>query len=281
MNVWIIESSSGLKLLYKSFMKITVNNELLSGLLSAFNQFTMVEFQQPIESIEMAGLRWIYILDAEHDLLYIAADTKDITAYILRARLSTIKDSFIKEFEEIWKTKGKQWDGNLRIYDKFNQIIEKIYFQWEDAEIMNVLADFYDLLGIFQQLFNLIQKILISYISERQKEEIYQKVEEFFNTFKNESEVKDDPELQKLYFEREKGINIFKINPTKCDPLLVKVFLVNLLTEIINIMKNQLGEDLTIKYFRMSKVFHYIFNNWILIRHLNLEPFLIKQFILI
>ena len=37
MNIWILENSSGLTLYYYSFMKLKVNEHLVSGLLSALN----------------------------------------------------------------------------------------------------------------------------------------------------------------------------------------------------------------------------------------------------
>ena len=52
-----MESDSGITLVYKPYMDFPVNEDLVSGLLTALNQFTIVEFKQGIESIEMGGLR--------------------------------------------------------------------------------------------------------------------------------------------------------------------------------------------------------------------------------
>jgi len=63
MNVWILDSESGITLLYKPYMDLALDEDLISGLLAALNQFTTYEFQQGIESIEMGGLRWSYLED--------------------------------------------------------------------------------------------------------------------------------------------------------------------------------------------------------------------------
>ena len=44
-------------------MDLALDEDLISGLLAALNQFTTYEFQQGIESIEMGGLRWSYLED--------------------------------------------------------------------------------------------------------------------------------------------------------------------------------------------------------------------------
>ncbi len=66
MNVWILDSESGITLLYKPYMDLALDEDLISGLLAALNQFTTYEFQQGIESIEMGGLRWSYLEDKEY-----------------------------------------------------------------------------------------------------------------------------------------------------------------------------------------------------------------------
>lgn len=61
MIIWILESDSGIKLLYKSFLKTDADEDIVSGFLTTFNHFSVMEFKQSIDSIEIGGLRWIYI----------------------------------------------------------------------------------------------------------------------------------------------------------------------------------------------------------------------------
>mgnify|MGYP006290097583 FL=1 len=95
-NIWILDADSGVSLLYTAYMDFHVNEDLVSGLLTALNQFSSVELKQPIESIEMSGLRWVYLSDPNSGLLFIAADKKDVSADLLSARLNVIKQTLYK-----------------------------------------------------------------------------------------------------------------------------------------------------------------------------------------
>ncbi|TFG21236.1 MAG: hypothetical protein EU533_05555 [Promethearchaeota archaeon] len=106
MNIWIMDSRKGVNLLFKSFLQIPVDKDIVSGLLTAFNQFTIHEFHESIESIEMGGLRWIYQVEPTLNLLFVTSDTKDIEVSTLSARLNIIKESFITQFKDLWLQRG-------------------------------------------------------------------------------------------------------------------------------------------------------------------------------
>ncbi|MFX1256408.1 MAG: hypothetical protein ACFFAN_00970 [Promethearchaeota archaeon] len=281
MNLWILDSHSGLKIFYTSYLKIAIDEDLVSGLLSAFNKFTMAEFQKPIESIEMGGFRWIYLEEPEYNLLFVAADTKAVRTEILRSKVRIIKDSFVKEYKEVYIRRGNSWVGNIGVFRPFLKIIDNYYYDWEDAEIVVKLADFFELLGIFQQLLNLIKIIVESRVLGAVKEIIYEQIEILFNNFQNQQEIKGDLELRKISFSRGSGFSIIEINPYNCDPLIVKKSLIKIIIDITNIIKEELGEDLSLKYFREGEIFNFIFNNIGLLKELNLDIFLLKLFLLI
>ncbi|HEC36811.1 MAG TPA: hypothetical protein ENI29_01155, partial [bacterium] len=150
MIIWILESDSGVKLLYKSFLKTNADEDIVSGFLTAFNQFSIMEFNQSIDSIEMGGLKWVYILEPKYNLLFVAANKKKMKSEILKTRLNVIKNAFTKEFDEVWEKKGHNWDGNINIFLPFLQLIEDYYSQWEEVETLTQVADFFDILGVFQ-----------------------------------------------------------------------------------------------------------------------------------
>ncbi len=134
MIIWILNSDSGIKLLYKSFLKTDADEDIVSGFLTAFHHFSMEEFHQSLESIEMGGLRWIYILEPKFKLLFVADDVKNVKTGILMVRLNVIKEAFLKEFEPVWIKKKHSWDGNMNVYLPFLKVIEDYYGQWEEVE---------------------------------------------------------------------------------------------------------------------------------------------------
>ncbi len=281
MNIWILDATSGIKLLYKSFLKTDIDELLVSGLLSAFNQFTMTEFHQPIESLEMGGFRWIYLSEPDLSLLFIAADMKTVSTDKLRSKLMIIQEAFINEYAKVWINRGKTWAGDVNVFLPFLEDIETYYYDWEDAEIVAQLADFFDLLGVFQRLFNRIYKIIFKKITGEEKENISNRIESIFNVFQKQDDVKDDPELRKIAFSREDGFNIISINPYGCDPIIVKNNLVNFIVETTNIIREEIGVGLSLEYFREFKIFDYIFKNLRLLKDLYLDQFLLKLFLFI
>ncbi len=280
MNIWIMEGDSGITLVYKPYMDFLVNEDLVSGLLTALNQFTIVEFKQGIDSIEMGGLRWVYISDKETNLLFIAADSKDVTSDMLRARLDVIRYTFIQQYaNEKNRWKGK-WAGNVDIYQPFEQVIDEYYIQWKQAERITTVAEFFDILGIFQQILNLVINVIEGHLPDEKKHIIYERIEEMFKTYSNLEIVKKNPELSNITFERTIGFNIIGINPMNSDMYLVEKQIINLIRRIVEILKSVEGYYSSLKYFIEENIFDYLLSNFNLLNDLNLFTFLLKLFLI-
>lgn len=200
MNIWILDSDSGLTLLYKAYMDLSVNEDLVSGLLTALNQLTIVEFKgQGIESIDMGGLRWVYVLDKDLNLLFIAAANKGEKAEMLRARLNVIRQSFVQEYAKSKEDWVKKWNGNVEIFKPFEKTLDEYYQSWLAAESVTSVAEFVDILGIFQQLFFDLLAIL-NRVDKFSREKIYKIIENMFINYRNNDYVKENPELEKICF---------------------------------------------------------------------------------
>lgn len=280
MNIWVMESDSGITLVYKPYMDFPVNEDLVSGLLTALNQFTIVEFKQGIESIEMGGLRWVYIMDKETNLLFIAADAKDVTAETLRARLDVIRQTFILQYANEKNKWGSKWAGNVEIYKPFENIIDEFYTQWKQAERITTVAEFFDIIGIFQQILNLIINVVEGHIPKKKKQIIYDRIEEMFKQYSNLEIVQKNPELNKITFVRNVGFNIIGIDPMNSDMYLVEKQIINLIRRIVEILKVEEGYFPSIKYFIEENIFDYLISNFSLLNDLNLFTFLLQLFLI-
>jgi len=280
MNIWILDSDSGITLLYKPYMDLPVNEDLVSGLLTALNQLTMVEFRgQGIESIDMGGLRWVYVLDKEVNLLYIAAANKDDKAEMLRARLNVIRQSFFQEYIKDKDQWEKIWTGNIEMFKPFKNTIDEYYQNWLVAESVTTIAEFFDILGIFQQLLFDLLAIVQNQLTGLSRETIFVKIESMFENYTTNDYVKNHPELSKISFSREAGINIITINPSNCDMLIVEKQIINLMRRIVSTIREEIGLQESINYFVQEGVFDYILNNISLLNQLNLDTFLLKLFL--
>ncbi len=281
MIIWILESDSGIKLLYKSFLKTDADADIVSGFLTAFNNFSVMEFKQSLDSIEMGGLRWIYISEPKYNLLFVAAGTKEMTTEILKSRLEVIKNAFIKEFDKVWEKKGHNWDGDIKIFNPFLKLIEDYYHQWQEVESLTLVADFFDILGIFQNIFIMLRNIIENKMYTKSKKEILDIIESHYKSYINQKDFKIKPELKNITFTKDEWFNIIDINLIKCDKELVINNLEHLLTHIVDTLKEVKGNNSCLKYFREEKVYSYIFNNMTLLKDLNLDKYLLELFLLL
>jgi len=281
MIIWILESDSGIKLLYKSFLKTDADEDIVSGFLTAFNHFSEMEFKQSLDSIEMGGLRWIYISEPKYNLLFVAAGTKEMSTEILKSRLEVIKNAFIKEFEKVWKKKGHNWDGDINIFNPFLKLIEDYYYQWLEVEDLTQTADFFDILGIFQNIFIMLRNIIENKMYSKSKNEILNIVEQVYAEFKETEDFKCEPDLENITFTKDEFFSIIDINLIKCDKDLVIDNLKHLLTHVVNSLKEVKGNNSCLKYFREEKVYSYIFNNMTLLKDLKMDMYLLELFLLL
>jgi len=281
MIIWILDSDSGVKLLYKSFLKTDADEDIVSGFLTAFHHFSMEEFHQSLESIEMGGLKWIYTLAQDYNLLFVAAGTKLIKTEILMGRLKAIKEAFIKEFELILLKRIKFWDGNIGVFAPFINVIEDYYNQWEKVETLAQVADFFDILGIFQQILIIVRNIIENKMYTKSKNLILNGIEEKFKSLKNQEVFKNQVEMKNITFSKKSWFNIIDEKLIKCDIVLVIKYLKLLLTDIINILKDVKGNNLCMKYFSEENMYAYLFNNLKLLKDLKLDTFLLELFLLL
>jgi len=280
MNIWILDSQSGITLLYKSYLDLALNEDLISGLLTAINQFTVFELKQGIESIDMSGLRWVYLEDKDLNLLFIAAAEKDVNADILKARLNIIKLTFIKEYAQNKEEWNVLWKGNTDLFNPFKEVIDEYYSQWLTAENISTLAEYFDILGVFQQILNLLINVIEAHFQSNSKERVYDQIESMFKNYLRHDYVQQHQELSKFSFDRTTGINIISIDPKNVDMITVEKQIVNLIRRIIEMIKSEVGYQKSLNFFIEENVFEYLVSNLSLLNELNLFKFLLQLFLL-
>jgi len=281
MIIWIVEAESGVKLLYKSFLKTDADEDIVSGFLTAFHHFSMVEFKESLDSIEMGGLRWVYILEEKFNLLFVAADTKHIKTELLLGRLNVIRNAFIKQFESVWEKKGKSWDGDINIFQPFLNELEDYYHQWGEVEDLAKRADFFDILGIFQKILIMLRNVIEKKMYSKSKNLVLNKIEQVYKNLADQNDFKSTAELKNISFSKEFWFNIMDINLMKSDTELVLKNLKTILSEIIRILKEVKGKNLCFKYFSEENIYAYLFNNMNLLKDLKLDTFLLENFLLL
>jgi hypothetical protein len=192
-----------------------------------------------------------------------------------------IKNAFIKEFNKVWEKKGKSWDGDIKIFNPFLKLIEDYYHQWEQVESLTLVADFFDILGIFQNLFIMLRNIIEKKMYTKSQKEILNLIESHYKSYTNQKDFKTQPELKNITFKKDSWFDIVDINLIKCDKETVIKHLKSLLTQVVNIFKEVKGDNLCLKYFKEENVYSYIFNNMEFLKDLNLDMFLLELLLLL
>jgi hypothetical protein len=281
MIIWVLDSESGIKLLYKSFLKTDADEDIVSGFLTAFHHFSVEEFHQSLESIEMGGLRWTYTLEPKFRLLFVAADNKNIKTEIIKGKLNVIKNSFIKQFKSVWEKRGETWDGDLNIFSPFLTTLEDYYHQWEEVESVTQVADFFDILGIFQQILILLRNMVEKRMYSKSKTKILDRIEEEYNRISEKDEFKEQDELNNITFSKDSWFNLIDINLIKCEKEIVINFLKSMVKSVVRILMEVKGRNNCLKYFSEEKVYGYLYNNMKLLKDLALDMYFLETFLIL
>ena len=280
MNLWIIDSHKGIALVYYSSMGIFLDENIVSGLISALNQLTMIEFKQPIQSINMGGFKWIYVVDQETNLMFVMSDSIEVSTEVIKGRLNFLKRLFMKRFvpnKNVWR---QEWTGDIEMFQPFKESIKNYHDQWTSAGNIDLLAEFYDMIGIFQEILNLTLNIIENHCFDEKKEDIYKKITEIFNSFKDDPMIIKEEELQNISFSSDLGYNIFEIDPMNCNTRFVKEQIRNLVEKIIFMLKKEIGYESCLLLFSKEEIFKYIYENFSLVKQLDLDKYILKLFLL-
>ena len=113
MNFLVIESKKGITLAHYSSTALPIDETMISGLISALNELTMVEFKQPIQSVNMGGFKWIYSVDEPTNILFVMSDFIDISTDVIRGRLNFLKMLFLRNFVSDVETWKSEWTGDI------------------------------------------------------------------------------------------------------------------------------------------------------------------------
>ncbi|MHA1729403.1 MAG: hypothetical protein ACTSWY_11810 [Promethearchaeota archaeon] len=275
-HLWIIYETFSVFNRDFSVTGFQIDPDLISGLLSALNYFSEIQLpnRAGIESINMGGLTFVYLIVKDYDLLFIAADEKDTSSNTLRSRLEVIRDSFIKKYDltpEKWKA---EFHGGKSDFEDFRRTVDVFVAQWKEAEKVISKAETFDLLGIFQQIYN----ICLNFVSTQDESikilnDITSKIKNFITDIKNSNEFSDVPEISKINFD-DYSWEIININPTRISPVLLEKILLILTIELRKLMIEKFG---VIKF--NTEINPFLLSNWGLIKKLQIDKKLLDIFL--
>jgi len=251
-SIFIIEKGSGRVLFSKQFGKIRIDENLLSGFLTALYGFAMGELKETgIENIDMGGIRWVYL--DEKEILYISASEKEDSPEMLKSQLISIGDAFSEYFNIESNFSELNWDGNVHLFTPFNEILQQSINDWEKAKSVQNAAVLMDLLDVYQSIITALG-----------------------------TSVNLGPEyslnIWEMAFEKESGSWDVQ-TLAELDGTEFRERLKNILQNFIVLIKQTLDNEQLYKSIIRSHIYPILKNDWKRIRVLDVDEFLIGTFL--
>ena len=236
------------------------------------NQLTEVELAgRGIEAIVMGGLAWIYMKHQPLNLLIIAADSRDRNPELTRSRLDYIIKTFLDFFQITPENWEKVWYGEYSKFNAFNPIIDQLVQQWTQAEGVLGAAELFDILGIYQQIFNMLTNVIRRNFFKDKLEQLKSNMKDFYESLKKEYE--SDPELSKIMYDGNIEWDFMSINPLNVDASRLKTVLLQTTKRVRGFIAQGLGKMILLN--DLSKeIIPFLISNWDQLQKLELlKPF--------
>jgi len=277
-HFWVINSYSSVALFYRNYSTFTLDQDLISGFLMALNSFSEVELKSHgISSIIMGGLSWVYYDPRDSGLLLVAADDVKANTEVLRSRLQVIFKMFVEKYKITQEDMKSLVDQSK--YVEFQEILDMLESQWKQAEsiLEGGAALIFDLLGIFQQLFNQFNHIIQVTFFKEEFEKVMDEIAEMLENLNNMPEFQENPELSNISFD-EHGWDIITLNPLKIELGVLKRTLILITMHLNNVIKENLTDYGRMKAFR-KHLFPYLMTQYELLDSLGILHDLFRIFL--
>jgi len=277
-HFWIISQNSSVSLFYGNYSDFILDPDLISGFLSALNSFSEIELKSHgISSIIMGGLSWVYYDPRDYGLLLVAADDVKSNTEVMRSRLQVILKMFVKKYKITTKSMKSLVDQSK--YVDFKETIDILESQWEQAQTIleGGAALIFDLLGVFQQVFNQFNNIVQTTFFKEENEKVMNAIGEMLENLNNMPEFKENPELSNISFD-EHGWDIITLNPLNIDLGVLKRTLILITIHLNNVIKENLTDYGRMKVY-MENLFPYIMTQYELLESLGILHDLFRIFL--
>jgi len=287
-HFWIINSYSSVALFYRNYSNFTLDQDLISGFLMALNSFSEVELKSHgISSIIMGGLSWVYYDPQDSGILLVAADEVKANPEVLRSRLQVIFKMFVEKYKITPEDMKSLVDQSK--YVEFQETLDMLENQWKQAEsiLEGGAALIFDLLGVFQQLFNQFNHIIQTTFFKEENEKVMNEIGVMLENLNLMPEFKENPELTNISLDEhglsnisfdEHGWDIITLNPLKIELGVLKRTLLLITIHLNKVFKENLTEYGRINAY-IKNLFPYLMAQYDLLENLGILHDLFRIFL--
>ena len=152
-SIFIIEKISGIAIFSRKYSKMTLDENLLSGFMSALYGFAQGELKETgIDNVDMGGIRWVYV--EGKGLLFVSASDRSDDPMMLKDQLQQISMMFFETFIIENDFSELNWQGNMTMWEPFIPILDQLRDDWAKAERIMDAAKLMDLLEVYQAIID-------------------------------------------------------------------------------------------------------------------------------
>lgn len=188
-SFYVIAWDAGQPLYHRTWVEVSENPTLLSGLLASLELLALKITAQHVNEVTMRDSRFFFKVDEENGLLLvfitdIAEDPTRFSDY-----LDMLHKRFLETFDDI-SSHIPMNERDPRRSRVFDELVDSLISHWETAEATLRSAKIMDILDVFVQFYNItLQKVL----SERSRDMHLPDIEQIFRTH-----LKTDPALRSI-----------------------------------------------------------------------------------
>ncbi len=203
-SFYVIAWDSGQPLYHRTFVEVSDNPTLLSGLLASVELLALKITQQHVNVVTMRDSRFLFKVDNDNGLLlvFITDITED------PERFSEYLDMLHERFLEIFEDPAHKlpvYQRDPRRAKVFDELVDSLVSHWETGEASILSAKIMDILDVYTVFYNLtLQKIL----SDRSREMHYPDIKRIFETH-----LQSDPALRHMSVDQHGVVSYDQVNP--------------------------------------------------------------------
>ncbi len=243
-SFYVIAWDSGQPLYNRTWVEVSDNPTLLSGLLASVELLALKITSQHIDMVTMKNYRFFFKVDDDNGLLlvFITDVVEDPTRF--GDYLDMLHNRFLESFADV--------ASHLPVYQRdprrarvFDELVDSLISHWETGEATLRSAKVMDLLDVFTQFYNItLQKI----ITPRSREMHFNDIQRIFSTH-----LKTDSALRPVTLDKHGVVSFDQVDPERVKILGLVDTLSMILKELVAIgrraRRRQSYETLFFEYF--------------------------------
>jgi hypothetical protein len=227
-SFYVIAWDSGRPLYHRTWVEVTENPTLLSGLLASVELLALKITSQSVDMVTMRNSRFFFKVDEENGILLVFITDLVDDPSRFGDYLDMLHNRFLENFSDI-TSHVPVYQRDPRRARVFDELVDSLISHWETGEATLRMAKVMDLLDVFTQFYNVtLQKI----ITAQSRDMYFTDIQHILSTH-----LKADPALRPVTFDKHGVISFDQVDPERVKFLELTDTLSMILKELVAIAR--------------------------------------------